>query len=64
MWAKAMIDWQSEGETRKRFTFHDLRANYMTHIMEGKKDTETHSNPATTRRVYDGRRVRKISALK
>ncbi|NYT69305.1 MULTISPECIES: hypothetical protein [Alcaligenaceae] len=63
MWAKVMTDWLSEGETRERFTFPDLRANDMTHIMEGKKDPETHSNPATTRRVYDRRRVRKNIAF-
>lgn len=64
MWAKIMKDWLDEDKSRERFTFHDLRAYYVTHMVEGKKDPETHSNPATTRRVYDRRRVRKISPLR
>ncbi len=46
MWAKIMVDWLGEDKNRERFTFHDLRAYYVTHMIEGKKDPETHSNPA------------------
>jgi len=52
-----------EDESKGCFTF-DLRAYCVTHMIEGKKDPETHSNPAMVRRVYDRRRVRKVSPLK
>jgi len=60
MWAKIMADWLAEDRTRERFTFHDLRAYYITVMIGAEKDPETHKNPATTRRVYDRRRVVKI----
>lgn len=58
MWSKIMTDWTKVGG--KRFTFHDLRAYYITSMVEQNKNPETHSNPATTKRVYDRRRVVKI----
>ena len=51
------------GEVRERFTFHDLRAYYVTHMVEAERNPETHANPATTRRVYDRRRVVKVQPL-
>lgn len=60
MWSKIMADWLAEDRSRQRFTFHDLRAYYVT-VMVGKNENpETHANPATTRKVYDRRRVVKI----
>ena len=63
MWAKIMAQWLKEGKDRERFTFHDLRAYYVTHMVAAERNPETHSNPATTRRVYDRRRVVKVQAL-
>ncbi|WP_341667396.1 tyrosine-type recombinase/integrase [Alcaligenes sp. SDU_A2] len=58
MWAKIMADWAKDGQDR--FTFHDLRAYYVTRMVERNQNPETHSNPATTRKVYDRRRVVRI----
>ncbi|KCV30448.1 hypothetical protein L490_5398 [Bordetella bronchiseptica 00-P-2796] len=45
---------------RERFTFHD-RLAYYAHVLAGRgENPETHAHPATTRRVYDRRRVTKI----
>lgn len=57
MWAKIMSAWDGE-----RFTFHDLRAYYVSVMVEKKQNPETHANPATTRKVYDRRRVVKIKS--
>lgn len=64
MWAKIMGAWLSEDENRERFTFHDLRAYYVTALVEEERNPETHANPATTRKVYDRRRVVKVMARK
>lgn len=60
LWSKIMADWVTV-PGRERFTFHDLRACYVT-VMGRDENPETHANPATTRRVYDRRRVVKIKA--
>ena len=60
MWSKAMADW--EGKGGERFTFHDLRAYYVSVMVEKQQNPETHANPATTRKVYDRRRVVKIKS--
>lgn len=60
MWSKIMTDWLSGDPTRQRFTFHDLRAYYVTMMVERNENPETHANPATTRKVYDRRRVVKV----
>lgn len=62
MWSKIMNDWLAEDRTRQRFTFHDLRAYYVTVMVDRNENPETHSNPATTRKIYDRRRVVKIKA--
>lgn len=62
MWAKIMTDWLEEDPGRQRFTFHDLRAYYVTLMVESERNPETHANPATTKRVYDRRRVVKVTA--
>lgn len=62
MWSKIMADWLAADRDRERFTFHDLRAYYVTEMVGRNKNPETHANPATTRRVYDRRRVVKITA--
>lgn len=62
MWSKIMADWLNGDRLRERFTFHDLRAYYITAMVEQERNPETHANPATTRKVYDRRRVVKIKS--
>lgn len=64
MWSKIMTDWLAADKSRERFTFHDLRAYYVTKMVESGRNPETHANPATTKRVYDRRRVVKVTAQK
>lgn len=41
-------------DVEQRFTFHDLRAYYVTlHKAERGSLPDLHANPATTARVYD-----------
>ena len=47
----------------KHFTAHDLRALFVTEKLDRDEDPKTHANPATTRRVYERRRVVKVKAL-
>lgn len=61
LWSKIMADWVAV-PGRERFTFHDLRAYYVTVMVGRDENPETHANPATTRRVYDRRRVVKIKS--
>ncbi|KXA74534.1 hypothetical protein CBR67_02595 [Bordetella hinzii] len=61
MWNRIMADWLKLPGT-ERFTFHDLRAYYVTVMVGRGENPETHANPATTRRVYDRRRVVKIKS--
>ncbi len=49
-WSKIMGDWV-EVAGRERFTFHDLRAYYVTVLVGRDENPETHANPATTRRI-------------
>ena len=62
MWTKIMDDWLRADRSRERFNFHDLRAYYVTVMVGVGENPETHSNPATTKRVYDRRRVVKIKS--
>lgn len=61
MWNKIMADWLKKPGA-ERFTFHDLRAYYVTVMIGRGENPETHANPATTRRVYDRRRVVNIKS--
>jgi len=47
----------------ERFTFHDLRAYYVTVMVgRGRKSRDSRQPSATSRRVYDRRRVVKIKS--
>lgn len=61
MWNKVMKDFIAAGG--QHFTQHDLRAMYVTEMVERGENPETHRNQATTRRVYDRRRVVKVKPL-
>lgn len=62
MWTKIMADWLAAEPGRVKFNFHDLRAYYVTVMVGAGENPETHSNPATTKRVYDRRRVVNIKS--
>lgn len=60
-WMKAAI---KAGVVSKRFTFHDLRAYYVTlHRNERGALPDLHKNPATTARIYDRRKESKRGAM-
>ena len=45
------------------FTAHDLRSFYISEMYDQERNPNTHKNPETAHRVYDRRRVIKVSAL-
>lgn len=61
IWNRIMADYVEAGG--EHFTAHDLRALFVSKKLDRGEDPETHANPATTRRVYDRRRVVKVRAL-
>lgn len=64
MWGKLMTEALKEKVMSKRFTFHDLRAYYVTqHKAERGTLPDLHANPATTARVYDRSKIVKRKAL-
>jgi len=64
MWQKLMVQALAEKVIAHRFTFHDLRAYYVTqHKAERGSLPDLHANPATTARVYDRSRTVKRKAL-
>jgi integrase len=64
MWGKLMREATAKGIVARRFTFHDLRAYYVT---EHKRTTgalpDTHASPTTTARVYERSREARRKAL-
>lgn len=64
MWSKMMADAIEGKRVAKRFTFHDLRAYYVTRY-KAERGTlpDLHANPATTARVYDRSKIVKRRAL-
>jgi integrase len=64
MWSKLMKQAITEKVIAKRFTFHDLRAYYVTrHKAERGALPDLHANPATTARVYDRTKIVRRKAL-
>lgn len=63
-WGKWMRDAIKEEVIGRRFTFHDLRAYYVTlHRNERGNLPDLHKNPATTARIYDRRKESKRGAM-
>jgi integrase len=64
MWGKLMREAIAKSIVARRFTFHDLRAYYVT---EHKRTTgnlpDTHASPTTTARVYERSREARRKAL-
>lgn len=64
MWQKLMVEAIKLKVIAHRFTFHDLRAYYVTqHKAERGALPDLHANPATTARVYDRSKIVKRRAL-
>ena len=58
MWTKLMAEALRTKVIGKRFTFHDLRAYYVTtYKAERGSLPDLHANPATTARVYDRTKI-------
>jgi integrase len=63
-WGKWMAEAVKAGVVSKRFTFHDLRAYYVTlHKSERGNLPDLHKNPATTARIYDRTKETKRGAM-
>ncbi|WP_230963579.1 tyrosine-type recombinase/integrase [Burkholderia territorii] len=64
MWSKLMTDALKEKVMAKRFTFHDLRAYYVTRYNADRgAPPDLHANPAKTARVDDRTKIVKRSAM-
>ncbi len=64
LWQKLMRAYAPEGtKSVKWFRAHDLRALYVSEMLEQKRDPNTHKNPQTMRTVYDRRKTIKVSPL-
>jgi integrase len=63
-WQKLMRAYAPDGpKSPEWFRAHDLRALYVSEMLGQGRDPNTHQNEATMRRVYDRRKVRKVSPL-
>lgn len=63
-WGKWMTQAVKAGIVSRRFTFHDLRAYYVTlHRSERGGLPDLHKNTATTARIYDRRKESKRGAM-
>ena len=64
MWNKLVLAAMAEKAITKRFTFHDLRAYYVTqHKQQRGALPDLHANPGTTARIYDRTKMVKRSGL-
>lgn len=60
-WQKVMRLYETQ--TGDRFRAHDLRALYVSEMLDRGADPNTHRNETTMRRVYDRRRVIRVTPL-
>jgi integrase len=64
MWQRLMRAALDKGVITRRFTFHDLRAHYVTqHKAQAGALPDLHASPTTTARVYERSRVSQRRAL-
>lgn len=64
LWNRLMHSYAPGGaESAKWFRAHDLRALYVSEMLEQGRDPNTHANEETMRRVYDRRKTIKVSPL-
>lgn len=60
-WNKLQRAWEAAGN--ERFRAHDLRALYVSELVDRGDDPNTHRNKETQQRVYDRRKVIKVKTL-
>lgn len=64
MWQKLIVEAVDQKVIARRFTFHDLRAHYVTHYKAATGTLpDMHASPATTAKVYERSKVAKRRAL-
>ena len=64
MWSKLVAKAVVDKVIKQRFTFHDLRAYYVTqHKIQTGALPDLHANPGTTARVYDRSKIVKRESL-
>lgn len=64
MWQKLMLAAHKKEVISKRFTFHDLRAHYVTtHKSVTGELPDMHASPTTTARVYERSKIAKRKSL-
>jgi integrase len=64
LWNRLMHSFAKGGaKSEQWFRAHDLRALYVSEMLEQGRDPNTHANPQTMRRVYDRRREIKVTPL-
>lgn len=64
MWGKLMRAAIAAGAVQQRFSFHDLRAHYVTqHKVQAGALPEMHASPTTTAKVYERSKVARRNAL-
>jgi integrase len=64
MWQKLMRAAMTAGVVTQRFSFHDLRAHYVTqHKAQAGALPEMHASPTTTAKVYERSKVARRNAL-
>lgn len=64
LWQKLMRAYAPDGtESAKWFRAHDLRALYVSEMLEQQRNPNTHRNEKTMRTVYDRRKTIKVTPL-
>jgi len=64
LWQKLMRAYAPEGtKSAKWFRAHDLRALYVSEMLEQERNPNTHKNEKTMRTVYDRRKTIKVTPL-
>lgn len=64
LWNRLMHSYAPGGvKSEKWFTAHDLRALYVTNMIDQKRDPKTHKNEQTMRTIYDRTQVIRVSPL-
>jgi integrase len=64
LWQKLMRAWAPEGtESEAWFRAHDLRALYVSEMLDQGRDPKTHANERTMRTVYDRRKRINVTPL-
>jgi integrase len=63
LWRRLMVDYAGDKSSPKWFHAHDLRALYVSEMLEQKRAPNTHRNAQTMESVYNRRKVIKVAPL-